>query len=364
MTYKKICSTILCLLMAIASFSQSTDLLSRVLDKDPSLSIYSPQDPNRYMIAAALDHRTHVLYFITCYGQLADSMRMTDADYQQVQQKRVSPFAYYNAVCDRMLSITQNAIALLRKKDQLPPKWVHTRFLEALLPELRTSANPLQKMVYLENLGQGWLLNKWLLNNDNPAGFPEDSARLYLGDDLQPAGALLAQGDYIIYYNRNNFAKGYKAILCSSTAVLYYTDRNNQVLDSLALNPGMVTAIVTTKTDVFLLYRGWLELQYRATGQSIRYLDSLNRNNDKGLLLFAGGKAYKIEQVVAAQKRSLAQTNERIQYTSIPDAKAIASLLHRDLRNAETSKALFAALGLGYTTSLMRGQKRYCLVLK
>lgn len=349
----------LTLLFSATSFGQTQNIIERVINKDPTLSIYKAKDGGNYVVAAAIDKQTHISYLLSCFGQIVDSTHIADGDYEFILNKKSTPFKHYNAICDKILELANTAKGQLRKNGKINTKWQYASLISEYLPALKTSPSSLQKIIFFDDLCQSYLVSKWLVNNPNPKYFTEDTATLYTKFDKVKAGTMLLKTDTTIYYNQNNIARAYKAILLNKNAKLFYYDRDNILIDSLPLNPKKVSVVIKQKTDVFLLYRGWLEMQKQSIEEGIRILDSTNRKYPNTLVQFADNKTSNIDEIIFEAKQSLARTIYNISVASIPDPKAIATFLHEEYKNVEVNKSLLTALDIGYISTFTRGNKIY-----
>ncbi len=359
MKFKKIFFSIFFLLSFVTTFAQTQNIVDRVIHKDPNLTIYKQKDWNKYVIAAAVDKRSHISYLISCYGQIVDSVHIADGDYELLEQKQTTPFKHYNAICDKVLDLANTAKGQLRKNGKINPKWQYASLVSQYLPTLKTSPSSLQKIIFLDELCQSYLIPKWLVNNPNPKYFPEDTATLYTKYDKAKPGTMLIKADTTIYYNQNNIAASYKAILVNKEAKLLYYDRDNILIDSLQLNPKKVSVVLKQKTDVFLLYRGWLEMQKQSIEEGIRILDSTNRKYPNTLIQFADNHTSNVTDLIFEAKQSLGKVIDNINIASIPDPKAIATILHQQYKNVEVNTALLSSLDVGYISKVTRGEKLY-----
>lgn len=360
MKSKQLLLTIATLYIVVNSFGQTQEnLVERVILKDPSLTIYTPKSGDKYVIAAAVDKRTHVSYLISCFGQIVDSVHIADGDYELLEQKKTTPFRHYNAICDKVLELANTAKNQLRKNGKINSKWQYASLISEYVPQVKTSPSSLQKIIFLDELRQSYLFSKWLVNNPNPKYFTEDTATLYTKYDKVKAGTMYIKKDTTLYYNQSTIALAYKAILINKASKILYYDRDNSIIDSLSLNPKKVAFVLKQKTDVFLLYRGWLEMQKQSIEEGIRLLDSINKKSPNTNIQFADNRTSNIEDVIFEARQGLQKVIYNIQMASEPDPKSIATLLHNELKNVETNHSLLTSLGFGYTSSVTRGNKLY-----
>ncbi|HTL08004.1 MAG TPA: hypothetical protein VL307_07090, partial [Chitinophagaceae bacterium] len=73
-----------CMMMLTA---QGQSILERVLYRDTSLTVYRHTDDWHYIVAAALLHEKPILYLLSRYAEIADSMQMNADDYLAVRRR-------------------------------------------------------------------------------------------------------------------------------------------------------------------------------------------------------------------------------------------------------------------------------------
>ena len=358
--YKQVFLSILLFFIFVSNFGQTQQtIISRVTRKDTNLIIFTQKNWDKFIIAAAVDKRTHISYLISCYGGIVDSFYIADGDYGLIEKREENPFKHYNAICDKILSLTGIANKQLCENGKLNSKWEFSNVLMDYLPQLKTSTSVLQKIIVLDQFRESYLVSKWLVNNDNPKYFKEDTTTLYTKYDKAKPGTMIAKSDTTLYYNQNNIARAYKALLINKEAKLFYYDRDNSLIDSLPLNHKKIPLVLKQKTDVFLLYRGWLEIQKQSMEEGIRILDSTNKKYPNTLLQFANEKSRNLNEVIFEATQSLIKVTDNINTASSPDPKAIATFLHQQFKNVRVNTALLSSLGVGYMITVTRGKKLY-----
>ncbi|TDW97162.1 RHS repeat domain-containing protein [Dinghuibacter silviterrae] len=339
------------------SFGQT--ILNRVINNDPSLLIFASKDTKSFTVAAAIDKQTHVCYLLSCYGNIVDSVKMADGDYARVQSKVATPFDYFNAFYDGFLKQLSIAQIQLHATGEINPRWAFGQYLAEAFPELTTQPNVLRKIMLLDEVREHYLIRKWLLNNQNPKNFPEDSVAIYLKQDRAKGGTMIKRGDTTLFYNQDHIAKAYKAMLLSKVSRILYYDRNNSAIDSLSLRPAYVSSLLGEKTDVFSLYKAWLEMQLQSIATELKTLDSVNKEYHQKFFQTADNRATNITELLVETRRSFSIVEEKIAIAAIPDPKAIATKMHDDLQSANVILVAMPGLGVGYATTFIRGNKRY-----
>ena len=358
MKFKQIYFSIFLLLAFATTFGQTQTIVERVIRKDPNLSIYTQKDWDKYVIAAAVDKRTHVSYLISCYGQIVDSAHIADEDYELLQQKKATPFKHYNATRDELIRLIEIAKFQLRQNGKINTKWQYANLITEYIPEVKTSPSSLRKIIALDEFEHDLYFQKWLINNPNPKYFMEDSATLYLKYDNTKGGTMIKKTDTTTYYNQDNISLAYKAILFNKQAKIFYYNRENIIIDSIPINPLKIATLLKQKADVFLLYRAWLELEKLNTEEEIKTLQAIDKTASSNSFQYAELNT-SIQELLSQSKIQLYSTKVKIEQISIPDPKSIATLLHYELKNVEVNIPLLNSLGVGYTTTVTRGDKKY-----
>jgi len=82
---------------------------------------------------------------------------------------------------------------------------------------------------------------------------------------------MVKTNDSTVYYNIDPTSDVAKIILYKKAAGQFYIqNRSSEIIDSVAIQPEKYDLLQKEKTDVFLLHRGWLEMQWQGTLSAIR----------------------------------------------------------------------------------------------
>jgi hypothetical protein len=351
------------LLACLASAQGQTQpaIINRIISKDPGLTVYNRADKDKYIVAAVVDKQTHISYLISSYGQITDSVFVSPEDYILLEKKRTTPFKHYDAICDKIASLTHIAKSQLRKTGQIDPKWSFARLVSEQISTTKGHSGSLQKIIRLDQFALPYLISKWIINTPNPKYLPENTTRYYTKHNEAKAGTMLKKKDTTIYYNMDDFSAIHKAVLDHNGSKIFYYKRNEEVIDSLNINAQKIPALLNQKTNIFFLYRAWLELQKINIDEEIKQLQAETRRTTPHKNQFANAPATIPQLLVAAQKESLA-INERINRIETPDDQTMATMLYHSLQGATPNMAVLDALGAGYTSSMQRGNKKYELI--
>ncbi|WP_165806453.1 RHS repeat domain-containing protein [Chitinophaga parva] len=120
--------------------------------------------------------------------------------------------------------------------------------------------------------------------------------------------------------------------------------------------------MLRSKDDVFLLYRGWLELQSQQIKEAISQTTALLDRQDTGLYVQAYRSDNRRELLLAvAQFKTEQQDIERkILALTLPDEEMVGHMLRSNYSSGGTQITYLAAgMGFAYTASNSRGEKEY-----
>ncbi|RFM27496.1 RHS repeat domain-containing protein [Deminuibacter soli] len=188
-----------------------------------------------------------------------------------------------------------------------------------------------------------------LLFNDQP--FSIDAKRL---------GTMEKSEDSTVYHNIEPFSAANKIILYKTApGKLYVYNRQQQSTDSVPLLTDKYNLLLKEKTDVFLLYRGWFELQWQDAMESAAQLIKKNAVPD------SSGDVYRFayKQDVSANLKALyARMNAidlKIEELIVPESKVVEQAVYDQFKGETSEITYLPGLGAGYTFTAVRGQKVY-----
>ncbi len=335
-------------------------LLKQAAAGKPSLIILGRRHASMYVNMAVLDKDRRSLTWFTCFGHSYDSVQLADNEYKAIVSKTVDPFDFYKYYCQESLVYTEDAESGFRQLGNTALRDTsHNRQLVYNSAQVRNATSTLQKLVAMENLLKGFRLRLYLLDSKSPSHLQHNDS-LTLGVLL--AGRMVRQGDTTFYYNADPLSAVSRIVLCKNTPQrMFIYDRQCALLDSVPLKPGKFTSLLQTKEDVFLLYRGWLELQSRQILDAIEDVNGLLNRQDTGLYT----QTYRIEgkrQVLEALSQLRTQqlvVENRITALALPQEQMVDHMLRTASEDAGTEIAYMPGLGFAFTASYIRGQKRY-----
>jgi RHS repeat-associated protein len=167
---------------------------------------------------------------------------------------------------------------------------------------------------------------------------------------------MIQSKDSTVFYNIDPASTVVKISLCKKfPEKLYVFNRSSQIIDSIPMQAEKYNFLQKEKTDVFLIYRGWLELQWQEAMVNIsRYIKPINVNN-AGLYNQAN-----IQQVVEKELYDqLKAIGTKINFLISPEIKSIEQTVYETFNNETSEITYMPLLGIAYELIQKRGQKEY-----
>ncbi|AEW00281.1 hypothetical protein A4D02_23420 [Niastella koreensis] len=311
--------------------------------------IYGSASGSSFINIAVLNQATHTLCWFTCHGRLFDSTKLIDREFEQVISKQLDPFVLYHNICDNYLADIAAAKDIYRvygdiqKFDKLNGNY---RALFAV-ETVRAAKTRLQKLIAIENIRKKILTQLMYLNCVSP--FSLKNEPLYKISKEQ-AGSMIQTKDSTVYYNIDPTSAVAKISLYKKSAGQFYVqNRFSEIIDSVAIQPEKYDLLNKEKTDVFLLYRGWLELQWQGALSAIRRQNALLYNEVN----------VQNEKEVKELYNQLNAIGAKINQLNSPEAKSIEQAVYDTYKNETSEINYIPLLGIGYSLTQTRGQKEY-----
>jgi RHS repeat-associated protein len=332
-------------------------LLKKAVSQKSVYTTYGRSDSYRFINIAVLNQVSHTLTWFTCHGRLFDSTKLTDQEYEQVTTRQLNPFELYQHICNRYLAVIATVRDIYRVNGDKKVVDSSNAGYQALfaMESVRRAKTPLQKLIAIENIRKSMLTQLAYLNCGNPFSLQEDSLFKTLKEQ---AGAMVQTKDSTIYYNIDPTSAVTRiGLYKNAPEKLYIYNRLSQLIDSVPVLPAKYDLLLKEKTDVFLLYRGWLELQWQNTVSTIRRLAKSNDINGVGVFSQVNvGDEKAMENELHSQLHAI---ETKINLFIKPEAKSIEQAVY-DTYKKETSEINYIPLlGIGYSLTQTRGQKEY-----
>jgi hypothetical protein len=160
------------------------------------------------------------------------------------------------------------------------------------------------------------------------------------------AGAMIQTKDSTVYYNIDPTSVVTKISLNKkSPEKLYIYNRLCQVIDSVPVLREKYDLLLKQKTDVFLLYRGWLEMQRQWVMSNLMWYAEGIDKNDTGLYRQANVKDEFTEKKLYSQLNAI---ETKINVLISPEAKSIEQAIYDTYKNETSEITYLPMLGIGY----------------
>lgn len=236
-------------------------ILKQIAAKRPGVTICSRKnDRDKYVNMAVLSDSARTLTWFTCYGQAFDVVRLNDDVYNKIKSGILDPFNYYKDYFFDLLSHIRTVAAQFRQMGKATLNDTDNIYHRVYTyPPVQQAQSTLQKEVAMEKLMSDLCLQLSLFDSRTAQQLPlSDSFQLR----LQLAGRMIRKGDTITYYNANPLSSAARIVLRKQyPGKMFVYDLQGQLADSVPLKADKYATLLNEKEDVFLLYRGWLELQ-------------------------------------------------------------------------------------------------------
>lgn len=85
------------LFSAVATAQQGSAVATRLMQGDTALLLTKRGEGNKYIVAAALNKHSRLIYFINRYGQVWDSLKMQQKEADSLARQQLDPFKLYHA---------------------------------------------------------------------------------------------------------------------------------------------------------------------------------------------------------------------------------------------------------------------------
>jgi RHS repeat-associated protein len=356
-TMKKLLLLITFSLLCLFSFTQINvqqdqrvnRILKSALASKSGYYIYGRTTASRFINIAILNQSTHTVSWFTCHGRLFDSTKITDREYEQVTSRQLDPFTLYQHICDSYLAeiATARDIYRVHGDKQSFDRLNSTYRAVFAMESVQAAKTPLQKLIAIENVRKHIFTQLGYLNCANPSVLSHDP--LYATNKEQ-AGIMVKTNDSTVYYNIDPTSAVAKISLYKKSAGQFYVqNRSSEIIDSVAIQPEKYDLLQKEKTDVFVLYRGWLEMQWQGA------LSAIRRQN-AGLYNQVNVQNEKEVKELYSQLNAI---GAKINQLNSPEAKSIEQAVYDTYKNETSEINYIPLLGIGYSLTQTRGQKEY-----
>jgi RHS repeat-associated protein len=338
-------------------------VLKQVGAKLPGLKIFGRKDgKGGFVNMAVLEESTRRLKWFTCHGVAFDSVQLKDNEYSQIFAGTSDPFTFYRNYCYENLFYIERAEIQYRLlgKEALQDTSYNSRAVFNAAP-VKSAQSTLQKLIAIEELMRKISFQLRLFDSRAPGQlvkYRNDSTSIR----QKLAGVMIRKNDNTEYYNTNPLATTARIVLRQkSPNRLFVFNREGALVDSVPLKPGKYASLLREKEDVFLLYRGWLELQWQQVTDSKQQYAGWLRKLDSSLYRSVSWEQSKLQlQNIAVSLREQQNLiDDRISSLVVPEEKYVEQLVADVYKDEVSEISYLPGLGFAYTISHIRGQKAY-----
>ncbi|SFF07576.1 RHS repeat-associated core domain-containing protein [Chitinophaga sp. CF118] len=340
--------------------SRVNPLLKQVALKRPGLRIFGRQkETDKYVNMAVLEESRKMITWFTCYGQAFDSAQLTNSEYNQIVLKSLDPFTLYKNISYENIFYVESAEGTYRLKGKVALQDTsynnHVVFNAAPVVSAQST---LQKLMAMEGLLKKMCTQLRLFDSRSPSHLIGNDS---FGIRKALAGKMIIKADSTVYYNIDPLAPVAKIMLSKHVPEkIFVYNRQEHLIDSVPLKPQKFALLLKQKEDVFLLYRGWLEMQWQLVADSkqenIRWLSKPDSGLYKQASLVENSR--QLQNAVMQLQVQQRVIEDKISNLIVPEGKDVEQLLI-DLYRDKPSEISYAPWGFGYTVSYIRGNKRY-----
>ena len=335
-------------------------VLQQLRDNSKNLIPFYNKDSTAFVTVSVLDKQQKTIYWFDCFGYYFDAVPISDKNSQAIIAKKITAFKYYDLINTEYL----NTITKARTNFQSNGNKASFTAYEKQLLQIDDSIkfpSTLKKLIELDKQKLSVERQIREFHSINPTKIKEDTIfSRTLALQYGSMETSYQQGDSITtYYNRIALEPVYKAVLNNSTASVKYFNRGNQLIDEIQFDSTKIELLRIEKTDVFLLYRGWLEMKRYNIIESIVDIKAATKelNESKSFIdqpqFINVSNSFK--SLLNYSSQLLKATNYKIDYLTTIDRGFVSQCLKNQYQ--QTTNSLTA--GEAYLSTFTRGNKFY-----
>jgi RHS repeat-associated protein len=308
---------------------------------------FSKKDTAMFIQTVVIDKPTKKIYWFDCFGLFFDALPISDNGIQAINKKLISPFAYYDTVIFQYIGNIEKGKLNLQTNGK---RAKFTPYEKQLLQIDDTTKFPTIFSKLLD-------LDKQKLSVERSLVEYHSISPRYIDKDENSFKTIgisygILNSNYkdttFTYLNSIALQPIYKAILNGKNGTIDYYNRNEQLVDEIQINKNKVSNLLQQKTDPFLLYRYWLEMNrtnfIEAIKENQKVINVSSSPNDR--------KNFVI------QKLFLKVIDYRINYFTTVDYQFVLQNLYKDFLPI-TSPAPPPPPSEGTMGTVIRGSKMY-----
>ncbi len=317
-------------------------------------------ETDRYINMAVLNDSSRILKWFNCYGQLFDSLQLTNDQYNRIISRDADPFSLCKEFYQETIAYIEMAENLYRRNGKLA--FQDSSFNNQLVfncEPVKSAQTSLQKLMAMEMMMKKICMRLRLFDSRSPSHMP-GKADTHLQRFL--AGKMIKKPDSTAYYNTYPFMAAVKITLGKNKpGKMFIHSPQGEVIDSVPLKPGKYALLLQGGEDVFLLYRGWLELQWQQLEDDRR--QATNWLNKDGASTFTRASSieteWRLQDMLTDISHRQAILDDKISNLIVPVQAAIEQWVQDAYPDAPAEITYLPGIGFAYSTSYKRGYKQY-----
>jgi RHS repeat-associated protein len=331
-------------LSVIACLAQNRlSVAAKLMRHDTALILFKRSEPQKFIVAAAIDKHKRTLYMLDRYGNAWDSLKMHAEQCDKIISGEIDPFKYCIKQQSQGIIYQNELIRQLReygKLDTLSPLYnsaIHN------FPEFKNtdSSRVMDHILTLQRQNMRDSLYAWGGDIADPQHLGDGMT--YPHDDANMPGSVTSIGDKVFFVNPEKLSRVHFAILDKKKDVLYFSNRDSTTIGQIALTPENMSDF--SKKDVFSLY---LEIAEKARQKIDRQVLLYQKN--KPAMKYAALKQQNDNSLseILAKQRFVTKNQD---YITNPDLKAFATMLKDAYSRVAVNRVWLNFLGIDdYTT--------------
>jgi hypothetical protein len=309
------------------SFAQEhSPIIDKILKGDPNLVLFKRQDKSKFIVAAAVNKTTRVLYMLDRYAAAWDSIRIPASSRDEIIHYRYDPFTLYMLARKRAIAYNNDIIKQLRYDGKLDTQSPYYPIILSEHPDFINvdSTSRMKDIITMEKESRADSITLWVLEAKDPKHPAPGTAYDFYSNDL--AGIKNIIGDTVEYMNKDGLSPFYIAIIEQKTGRIFYNNNMGQRVKEFKVDPKLIPGLVNI--DLFQYYHNWLEVSKQNIVHQIRLLDEPGQSN----IYFASlGKTNKKYSALRQQEKEIDEQLDRDIYV---DIKSLTSQFQHKYRYA------------------------------
>ncbi len=334
-------------------------ILQQLRANSKNLIPFYNKDSATFVTVSVLDKNKKIIYWFDCFGYYFDAVPISDNNIQAIISKKITAFKYYDLIATEYLKTIVNARENFKNKGNAAKFTAYEKQLLQIDDNIKYPST-LKKLVELDKQKLSVERQIREFHSINPTKIKEDT--IYRNSLALQYGSMettYLNDTITTYYNRIALEPVYKAILNHENSKLAFYNRGNQLIDELQLDKEKLSLLLKEKTDVFLLYRGWLELQRFYSLENIKTIKTsvkeFTKNQKMNSELQFASTSSSLQSLLNYNNMLLKISEYKINYLTTIDRGFVSQCLKKQYQ--QTTNSLTG--GQAYLSTFTRGNKYY-----